>query len=287
MRSSPSLSSVLLGVSVLFGRLALADDGTAAPIGSDFVCRHPSYQPLLVSASPLVVYLENFLTAEERAHLVAVSQGRFSHSAVSSRSSGASRHVARTSQSAYVPRDAVLQCIEDRAAAFQGLDVARAQLEPLQLVKYAPGEQYHFHTDWVSRPADQAVHATAASGGNRLSSFFAYVHVAMNDTTTTSGGGTNFPLLDAPANERWCARGLVDCDEPWESGVTFRPVAGNAIFWRNMHDEDAEGGGGSGDYRTLHAGLPLTTGEKIGLNIWTRQGVMSEEARGPEYYPDV
>lgn len=260
--------------------LSNADTGV---VGSDYVCDHPPYKPLLVSASPLVVYLEGFLTAQERSHLKAVSEGKFAHSAVTGDNTAA-RHVARTSQSAYVPRDAVLHCIEERATAFQGYDVVREQLEPIQLVKYGVGEQYHVHTDWIARPAEQAVHATADGGGNRLSSFFAYVHVG----NKTTGGGTQFPLLDAPQNEVWCARGLIDCDAPWADGLTFRPVAGNAIFWRNLKvDGDSGTGANEGDYRTLHAGLPIGTGDKIGLNIWTREGVLSEDARGPEFYPDV
>jgi prolyl 4-hydroxylase len=138
-------------------------------------------------------------------------------------------------------------------------------------VKYDPGEHYHFHTDWFTDPR----YFFSFNGGNRQSSFFVFVHVS-NDTT---GGGTNFPLVDPPRDERWC--GLVDCDEPYDNGITFRPIEGNAIFWENL------GPGGVGDKRTLHAGLPVTTGEKIGMNIWTRQAPLSEEARGADDYPDV
>ena len=87
----------------------------------------------------------------------------------------------------------------------------------------------------------------------------------------TTGGGTNFPVLDVPKDEAWC--GIVDCDREWEEGVTFRPVVGNAVFWRNME-------GGVGDERVLHAGMPVTGGGKVGLNIWTREGVLGREFRG-------
>jgi prolyl 4-hydroxylase len=148
----------------------------------------------------------------------------------------------------------------------QGLDAPASHLEPLQLVKYGPGQHFHFHTDWFTSSA----HTTPDHGGNRLSSFFAYVRV---DNRTT-GGGTNFPMLNAPTDERWCERGYVDCDEEWEKGLTFRPVEGNAVFWRNLLEN------GRGDERTLHAGLPVTSGGKIGMNIWTRQGPVSERIRG-------
>ena len=196
------------------------------------------------------------------------------------RGGGQQLHRVRTSQSTNIPRDAVVRCIESRALLFQGFDVPRTHLEPLQLVRYGRGQRYHFHTDWFTDPK----HATAALGGNRVSSFFAYVHVSngtgsaegKDDGEKVRGGGTNFPLVDAPRDERWC--GFVDCDEPWENGVTFRPVEGNAVYWENM----LPGGLGRGDPRTLHAGLPLVSGEKIGMNIWTRQAPLGEDIRGPD-----
>lgn len=87
-----------------------------------------------------------------------------------------------------------------------------------------------------------------------------------------TGGGTNFPLLDAPKTHEWCE--FIDCDEPWENGVTFRPIAGNAIFWMNMIDDGT--GRFVGDERVLHAGLPLTTGRKVGMNVWTREESLSD-----------
>lgn len=170
----------------------------------------------------------------------------------------------------------MVRCIESRALAFQGLDATDkytiSHLEPIQLVKYAATEHYHFHTDWFT----SSFHTAATLGGNRQSSFFAYVKA---DNVT--GGGTNFPLLDAPAlrasdgqESWWCRAGFVDCDAEYEDGVTFRPVEGNAVFWVNL-DED-----GNGDGRTLHAGLPLVSGEKIGMNIWTRQAPLPAEVRG-------
>jgi prolyl 4-hydroxylase len=131
-------------------------------------------------------------------------------------------------------------------------------------VRYAAGERYHFHTDWFTDPS----HTTYSNGGNRQSSFFGFVALSQNIT----GGGTNFPLLDAPTDDRWCE--FVDCDDEWENGVTFRPIEGNVVYWENLD------GNGAGDQRTLHAGLPVTSGWKIGMNIWTRQAPLSDDIRG-------
>lgn len=109
-----------------------------------------------------------------------------------------------------------------------------------------------------------------------MSSFFAYVRVANG----TLGGGTNFPRLVGVDAEGWCESGVVDCDGEWEGGVTFRPVEGNAVFWENLGDR------GEGDERTMHAGLPLVGGEKVGMNIWTREGALGEGVRGKDRYDD-
>ncbi|KAK4159695.1 prolyl 4-hydroxylase 1 [Cladorrhinum sp. PSN259] len=272
------MKATSLSLGILAGLLAsqaLCSQTEDSISTQDFVCSHPPYQVHLISSSPLVIYIKNFLTPTERAHLVAASQSKFRRSIVSSGSSTSGR----TSQSAYIPRDPVVECIEERVLNFQGLSVASStHLEPIQLVKYASDEHYHLHNDWF--PASQV--SSAATGGNRKSSFFAYVYVR-NDTT---GGGTNFPYLSAfdegsAVDEKWCD--ILDCDEPSEKGVTFRPVEGNAVYWENLVPGD--GGRRKGDHRTLHAGSPVTGGEKVGLNIWTREGPLSPEVRESIEYP--
>ncbi|KAK8077057.1 2OG-Fe(II) oxygenase superfamily protein [Apiospora saccharicola] len=162
------------------------DSDAQKPLVSTDECRHPAYQAHILSKSPLVIYLEGFLTPEERAHLTEVTKDTFTHSAVADGGSEGLRKT-RTSQSTNVPRDAAVRCIEERALNFQGFDVPRTHLEPVQLVKYGIGEHYHFHTDWYT---DAAAHArTSATGGNRLSSFFAYV-AASDDIT---GGRDQLP----------------------------------------------------------------------------------------------
>ncbi|TPX13361.1 uncharacterized protein E0L32_006334 [Thyridium curvatum] len=256
--------------------LAAADPNKQIPLGGKDVslCEHPDYKVHIVSRSPLVMYIENFITGEERAHLREITKDTFAHSEVtSSAGAGNALHRVRTSQSTRVDSgDPVVRCIEDRALAFQGFDVSRDHLEPLQLVKYAPGEHYHYHTDWFT---DVPRHANAALGGNRISSFFAYITAPGNNTKDEdriTGGGTNFPLLRAPHDPRWCQ--WIDCDEEWEEGVSFRPVEGNAVYWENLLEN------GMGDQRVLHAGLPVITGSKIGMNIWTRQGPLDQGIRG-------
>ncbi|KAK2591476.1 hypothetical protein QQS21_010822 [Conoideocrella luteorostrata] len=233
-----------------------------SPISEAYSCTHPPYKVRIVSKSPLVVYLEDFLTPGEQVHLLDLARGQFKHSAILDSSGTAAIHSVRTSQSTSVERSPVVRCIEQRALDFQGFDTPSTHLEPIQLVKYAATERYHFHTDWFTDDA----YTTVAMGGNRATSIFGYVKAE-----NVTGGGTNFPMLETPTDERWCE--FIDCDEEYERGVTFRPVEGNAVYWENMI-------GGRGDPRVLHAGLPVANGEKVGMNIWTREGPLPGDVRG-------
>ena len=51
--------------------LAHAHNGGAQkPLTAGDACQHPAYTSHIVSKSPLVIYLDGFLTVEERAHLI-------------------------------------------------------------------------------------------------------------------------------------------------------------------------------------------------------------------------
>jgi prolyl 4-hydroxylase len=87
------------------------------------------------------------------------------------------------------------------------------------------------------------------------------------------GGGTRFPRLEMLDGE-WCrfiecgedggkATGDDNGEEEEGMGVTFKPIKGNAVFWENMRAD------GTGYAESWHAGLPVTSGTKIGLNIWS------------------
>lgn len=118
------------------------------------------------------------------------------------------------------------------------------------------------------------------------------VYLADNCT----GGGTNFPRMKMPSEgkEKWCR--FLECEEQQQDeqgflpksgsdsgnggdGVTFKPIKGNAIFWENLRPD------GTGYPETWHAAFPVTSGTKIGLNIWSwyqppRWGKMKGKKKG-------
>lgn len=48
-------------------------DEPQAALKGGFVCEHPPYKVHLVSKSPLVMYIDDFVTPKERAHLQAIT----------------------------------------------------------------------------------------------------------------------------------------------------------------------------------------------------------------------
>jgi len=160
----------------------------------------------------------------------------------------------RRSQSAVLPLDPVLACVERRSVDFQGYKRI-TQLEDLQVVKYEVGDQFRPHWDWFEGMENP-----------RISTIFAYL-----DCEDCEGGATQFPHYNGKFSSKWCQ--WVDCSDSDDSrevgGVGFKPISGNAVFWLNRYP--------NGTYHpgVWHAGMPVRKGRKYGLNIFTRENPTS------------
>ncbi|KAL4916322.1 oxidoreductase [Aspergillus aurantiobrunneus] len=222
------------------------DDGTpiTCDTGSD------SYRVHILAQSPLVIYIEDFLSDSEADHLVNISVPNYTPSTLYSSSEDAlnpkTDTTKRLSDRALLPRDYIVRCIEHRARSFQGWK-PNLFIERMWAQRYNVSGHYTHHYDWAG--------TARGRGGDRISTFMVYLGAECK------GGGTNFPLLRKPKDRRWCA--FVDCEEEREGGVTFRPIKGNAVFWENLRPD------GSGWPETWHGAFPVEEGVKVGLNIWS------------------
>ena len=104
--------------------------------------------------------------------------------------------------------------------------------EGLQILHYLPGQEYEPHYDWFD-PEQPGYGAITAIGGQRIASVVMYLN------TPEQGGGTAFP----------------------EIGLTVIARRGSAVYFAY------EGG----DRTSLHAGLPVTRGEKWIATKWLRE----------------
>lgn len=169
----------------------------------------------------------------------------------------------RNSHVAVLPRTDPVRCIERRAMAVQGWR-RDAFIERLRTQRYdAPAGHYAHHFDWN-------VHR---GGWGRVSSFMVWVddRTPGKPDLALEGGGTEFPRLPRRWDgDRWCS--FIECPDANSDGgnvthtpigATFKVKPGNAVYWENFTPD------GRGFDETWHAGLPVTSGTKVGLNIWT------------------
>ncbi|KAM7188669.1 hypothetical protein V8F20_010472 [Naviculisporaceae sp. PSN 640] len=226
-------------------------------------CGTDAYSIHVFSREPLVIYLENFLSQDERKHLLEISDPIFEPSTITHDGGDSTQRdtTVRDSEVAVIPRTDIVRCIEDRARAFQGWR-DQVWVERLRVQRYNPGGHYNHHFDWSS----------SYGGWGRVSSFMVWVDDSHGQL---QGGGTEFPLLTPRQDPRWCK--FVECRNVADDGgeraadsgaspsVVFRPLAGNAVYWENFRSDNT----GRGYDETWHAGLPVERGVKVGLNIWS------------------
>lgn len=111
----------------------------------------------------------------------------------------------------------------------------------------------NYHSDWSSE------RRRSKSGPlyQIYSSFFVFVQAECE------GGKTHFSYIEPRAGglgKDW----VTKTESARGPGTAFRPTAGNAVFWFNLHANS------TGDDRTLHARLPVQRGMKLEMNIWSR-----------------
>lgn len=129
--------------------------------------------------------------------------------------------------------DVVLAMVRERIARTAGLPVAG--LEWTQVLRYAVGQSFDWHVDWLD-PANPAYAGDLRRRGQRIATCLVY----LNDNY--EGGETAFEA----------------------GGLRWRGRKGDALLWANTLPD------GTIDRRTRHAGLPPTTGEKRVLSQWLR-----------------
>ncbi|KAL3484507.1 hypothetical protein BJX62DRAFT_230192 [Aspergillus germanicus] len=208
-------------------------------------CSHNTLEAFLIQETPRMVYIKGFLTEAERKHLIEMSEPGYEQSFVyQPENQGAAQDTSfRKSETVIPPRDEVIRCIEQRARLSQPWRRGMG-FEAISVQRYLPGGFFSHHWDSFDTSPDP----------DRRSTF--NVFLAGNCT----GGGTHFPMLPFPHDPTLCD--VIDCQSDLE-GTVFRPIAGNAIYWENVDPSGAR------YQETFHAGLPVTEGYKIGLNIWT------------------
>lgn len=180
-----------------------------------------------------VLYRHNFITPEECEYVIKLANPIFQPSRLMT-DEGLTDYY-RTSYSAELvfPQDEILNSIRKRSAEW--LNVPESNFEYFQCVSYGPGQEYQAHYDTFDEKFEQGKEELEKIG-QRKYTMLAY----LNDDFV--GGETYFPLLD----------------------LLIRPKKGSVLVFENLDDN------GKILKTSLHAGLPVTTGNKIAMNMWIR-----------------
>ena len=191
-----------------------------------------------VSTAPHITLIHNFLSNSECDYLISLAEPRMNRSTVQSEKLVKSKD--RTSFTTNLERheNETIIAIERRAAQIAN-NAPVENMEPLQIVRYQPGQFYKPHYDYFVHGA-KGTEQALKRGGQRTVTFFVY----LNDLPAEeSGGGTVFPKLN----------------------IEIRPRKGMAVYFHNMKQDGTE------DDKTLHGGQPPQRSSKYGANIWIRQ----------------
>jgi prolyl 4-hydroxylase len=174
----------------------------------------------------------NFITEREADYILATAEPLFEDSLVVS----GKDTMVRKSQTAWLPKnDSIVQNIIQRVCDLTGKPFENA--EQMQVVKYEPSGYYNEHHDSCCDNVEGCVEFEMR-GGQRVITMLLYL------SDQFEGGATRFPNLNREYKPPKCG------------GLLFHPLEKN---------------GGRCHPYALHAGLPVTSGEKYIANIWIRE----------------
>lgn len=190
--------------------------------------------------APRVFAAQNFLPRSACDWLIQRARPELKPSVVyDAESGGWQTHPARTSETANfrtLEHDLIMHLASWRIASALGLPVLHQ--EGTKVLRYVQGQEYRPHYDFVRPGAEAEAFGTELSThGQRVATALVY----LNDDY--EGGQTAFPRL----------------------GLQFRGKTGDALFFWNLSEA------GALERDSLHAGLPVTLGEKWLLSKWVRQ----------------
>ena len=128
--------------------------------------------------------------------------------------------------------DLALIAVYELIAQIAGLPISQAEL--MGVLRYRPGQEYKPHHDYLLE--DDADYSQIRRSGQRVATALAWLNDGFD------GGATQFPKL----------------------GIEHKGMPGEVLFFRNTDQEETP------LPDSLHAGAPVTKGEKWLLTVWFR-----------------
>ncbi|HTY51207.1 MAG TPA: 2OG-Fe(II) oxygenase [Steroidobacteraceae bacterium] len=186
---------------------------------------------------PIIAVLSNVLSAGECEQLIALARPRLKPSTVVDPVTGEDRvaeHRNSEGMFFHLGESPFIAALDARFSRIMNLPIGHG--EGLQVLRYGPGTHSTPHFDFLV-PRNPASEASLRRSGQRVSSLVAY----LNDVP--GGGETTFP----------------------HAGLSVCPRRGNAVYFEYCNSRSQV------DAASLHAGAPVTEGEKWAVTKWMRE----------------
>ncbi|MGD9814475.1 MAG: 2OG-Fe(II) oxygenase [Hyphomonadaceae bacterium] len=213
--------------------------GQAGALGGDL---SPWFAPVQLRqhhAAPRIFTVERLLPQPACDWLIARSRSRLQSAPVKDPVSGQLvAHAGRSNSVAGshgLEPDVVMQLACLRIAG--AIQTPMAQQEPTNILHYAPGQEYRPHFDFVTEAEEATFRDELRLVGQRIATVLVYLNDGYD------GGETVFPRLN------WA----------------FKGTPGDALIFWNVSVA------GQRERNSLHAGAPVTSGEKWLLSKWVRE----------------
>ncbi|KAL4309097.1 hypothetical protein GQ457_01G023460 [Hibiscus cannabinus] len=207
-------------------------------------------KPEIISWSPRIIVLHNFLSYEECDYLRAIALPWLQVSTVVDAKTGMGvKSKVRTSSGMFLkPSETVypmIQAIEKRISVFSQIPAENG--EHIQVLRYERDQFYKPHHDYFSDRFN-------VMRGQRIATMLMYL------SDDVEGGETYFPKAGT---------GVCSCGGKIVKGLSIKPIKGDAVLFWSM------GLDGQSDPDSLHGGCAVLSGEKWSATKWMRQKPIS------------
>ncbi|KAE9611642.1 putative procollagen-proline 4-dioxygenase [Lupinus albus] len=206
-------------------------------------------KPEVLSWSPRITLLHNFLSMEECDFLRAIALPRLKNSTVVDNKTGKSiKSGVRTSSGMFLSneqrKNPMVQAIEKRISVYAQVPIENGEL--IHVLRYQKNQFYKPHFDYFSETYN------LKRGGQRIATMLMYL------TDDVEGGETIFPMASS---------GDCSCGGKIYQGLSVKPTKGNAVLFWSM------GLNGQSDPNSVHGSCEVLSGEKWSATKWMRQAV--------------
>ncbi|XP_058093529.1 prolyl 4-hydroxylase 1 isoform X1 [Magnolia sinica] len=204
-------------------------------------------RPEIISWSPRIIVLHNFLSMEECDYLRAIARPRLQVSTVVDVKTGKGiKSDVRTSSGMFLSSEErkypLVKAIEKRISVFSQIPVENGEL--IQVLRYEKNQFYRPHHDYFADTFN------LKRGGQRIATMLMYL------SDNVVGGETYFPMA---------GDGECSCGGKMVKGMCVQPTKGDAVLFWSM------GLDGATDQYSIHGGCEVLEGEKWSATKWMRQ----------------